>query len=81
MQERAINYDPIYNTVERDDFEALVEVDRYADRTDAFDALISATEDHFWDPTDPGGERGQGGHQVRSLPLPDLRPCAVGIRE
>ncbi len=32
---------------------SLIEVDRYADRTDAFDEIISATEDHFWDPTDP----------------------------
>lgn len=52
MAERIINYDPIYNTVDRDDFESLIDVDRYADRTDAFDAIISATEDHFWDPTD-----------------------------
>ncbi len=53
QQERTINYDPIYNTVDRDDFDSLVEVDRYADRTDAFDQLISATEEHFWDPQDP----------------------------
>ena len=53
MAERIINYDPIYNTVDRDNFEALVEVDRYADRSDAFDAIISATEEHFWDPQDP----------------------------
>lgn len=53
MHERTINYDPIYNTVDRDDFDSLIDVDRYADRTDAFDAIISATEDHFWDPTDP----------------------------
>jgi len=53
MSERIINYDPIYNTVDRDDFESLVEVDRYADRTDAFDAIISATEEHFWNPLDP----------------------------
>ena len=52
MSERHITYDPIYNTVDRDDFNSLIEVDRYADRTDAFDSLISATVDHFWDPTD-----------------------------
>jgi hypothetical protein len=51
-EERTINYDPIYNTVDRDDFDSLIEVDRYAERTDAFDQIISATEDHFWDPTD-----------------------------
>jgi hypothetical protein len=48
-----INYDPIYNTVDRDDFMSMIEVDRYADRADAFDAIISATRDHFWDPADP----------------------------
>jgi hypothetical protein len=53
MSERHITYDPIYNTVDRDDFDSLIEVDRYADRTDAFDGIIAATVDHFWDPTDP----------------------------
>jgi hypothetical protein len=47
-----ITHDPLYDTVDRDDFMAMIEVDRYADRSDAFDAIISATEDHFWDPTD-----------------------------
>ena len=51
--ERHITYDPIYNTVDRDNFDSLIEVDRYADRTDAFDEIIAATVDHFWDPTDP----------------------------
>ena len=53
MAERHITYDKIYNTVDRDDFDALIDVDRYADRTAAFDEIISATNDHFWDPTDP----------------------------
>jgi len=47
-----ITYDPIYNTVDRDDFLSLTDVDRYNERTDAFDKIISATVDHFWDPTD-----------------------------
>jgi hypothetical protein len=47
-----ITHDPIYNTVDRDNFLSMVEVERYADRTDAFDSIISATVDHFWDPTD-----------------------------
>ena len=38
MTERLINYDPIYNVVNRDDFDSLIEVDRYADRTDAFNS-------------------------------------------
>jgi hypothetical protein len=48
-----ITHDPIYNTVDRDDFRSLIEVERYADRADAFDSIISATVDHFWDPSDP----------------------------
>jgi len=48
-----ITHDPIYNTVDRDDFPLLIEVDRYADRSDAFDSIISSTVDHFWDPNDP----------------------------
>ena len=40
-----ITYDPAYNTVGRDDFKSLIEVDRYGDRSTAFDAIISATED------------------------------------
>jgi hypothetical protein len=47
-----ITHDSAYNTVHRDDFDALIEVDRYGDRSDAFDSIISATVDHFWDPTD-----------------------------
>ncbi|HYD50036.1 MAG TPA: ferritin-like domain-containing protein [Terriglobales bacterium] len=48
-----ITHDRIYNTVERDAFLEMIEPERYADRTDAFDAIIGATDDHFWDPTDP----------------------------
>jgi ribonucleotide reductase beta subunit family protein with ferritin-like domain len=52
MAEAQITYDPIYNVVDRDDFDTLVQVDRYRTRTDAFDEIISATVEHFWDPTD-----------------------------
>ncbi len=48
-----ITRDPIYDTVDRDDFDAMVEVERYGRRGDAFDEIISATVDHFWDPNDP----------------------------
>ena len=51
--ERHITYDKIYNTVDRDDFDPLIDVARYEERTDAFDEIISATVDHFWDPNDP----------------------------
>ncbi|MEH6527583.1 MAG: ferritin-like domain-containing protein [Sneathiella sp.] len=47
-----ITHDPIYNTAHRDDFPGMMNVDRYSARTDAFDAIISATHDHFWDPMD-----------------------------
>ena len=52
MSDAAITYDPIYETVAPTDFPALLEVDRYGSRTDAFDEIIAATHDHFWDPTD-----------------------------
>ena len=48
-----ITYDPAYNTVDRDNFLSMIEVDRYGDRCDAFDEIISLTRDHHWDPTDP----------------------------
>jgi len=48
-----ITHDPMYNTIDRDDFMALIDVDRYADRTTAFDEIVAATVDHFWDPNDP----------------------------
>ncbi len=43
---------PAYETVERDDFKAMVDVDRYDRRSHDFDEIISATHDHFWDPND-----------------------------
>ena len=48
-----ITYDPAYNTVDRDNFLSMIEVDRYGTRCDAFDEIISLTRDHHWDPTDP----------------------------
>lgn len=48
-----ITHDPIYNTVDRDDFLSMIEVERYADRTSAFDEIIALTRDHHWDPNDP----------------------------
>jgi hypothetical protein len=51
--DRDITHDAAYDTIHRDDFDALIEVDRYANRSDAFDSIISATVDHFWDPQDP----------------------------
>jgi hypothetical protein len=48
-----ITHDRLYDTVDRDDFAAMIEPARYGERTDAFDAIIAATADHFWDPLDP----------------------------
>lgn len=48
-----ITHDSAYNTVEPDDFRAMIDVDRYETRSNAFDDIISATHDHFWDPYDP----------------------------
>jgi len=47
-----ITYDKAYDTVAPEDFPAMLEVPRYGRRTDAFDGIISATHDHFWDPLD-----------------------------
>lgn len=47
-----ITHDPAYATVPADDFASMIEVPRYARRSDAFDQIIAATHDHFWDPQD-----------------------------
>jgi hypothetical protein len=47
------SFDPAYNTVRRDDFPAMIDVDRYAQRTTHFDEIIARTEEHFWNPDDP----------------------------
>lgn len=47
-----ITKDPAYNAVAPDDFPAMIEIDRYGRRTTAFDKIIAATNDHFWDPLD-----------------------------
>ncbi len=47
-----ITKDIIYDAVAPDDFESMLELDRYNNRSTAFDKIISATHDHFWDPLD-----------------------------
>ncbi len=47
-----ITKDAMYDAVAPDDFEAMLETDRYNGRASAFDKIISATHDHFWDPLD-----------------------------
>ena len=47
-----ITKDPAYNAVDPSDFPAMIEPDRYGARSDAFDKIIAASHDHFWDPLD-----------------------------
>jgi hypothetical protein len=49
---RQITKDYAYDAVAPDDFPAMMDVDRYGQRSTAFDKIISATHDHFWDPLD-----------------------------
>lgn len=50
---RQITKDSVYDAVAPTDFAALLDVDRHLNRSTAFDKIISATHDHFWDPLDP----------------------------
>ncbi|MBL1234240.1 MAG: ferritin-like domain-containing protein [Rhodobiaceae bacterium] len=50
--ENNITVDSAYAAVAPDDFAAMLEIDRYGNRSTAFDKIISATHDHFWDPLD-----------------------------
>lgn len=47
-----ITKDPAYDAADPNDFPAMLEVERYGKRSTAFDKIISATHDHFWDPLD-----------------------------
>ncbi len=49
---KQITKNAAYDAVAPDDFAAMIEIDRYGDRSQAFDKMISATHDHFWDPLD-----------------------------
>ncbi|WP_309090969.1 ferritin-like domain-containing protein [Phenylobacterium sp.] len=53
MADGNITKDVMYGAVAPDDFESMLELDRYNARSTAFDKIISATHDHFWDPLDP----------------------------
>jgi hypothetical protein len=48
-----ITKDAAYDAVAPDDFASMMQADRYNARSTAFDKIISATHDHFWDPLDP----------------------------
>ncbi|MBL9012165.1 MAG: ferritin-like domain-containing protein [Alphaproteobacteria bacterium] len=47
-----ITKDNAYDAVDPKDFPSMMDVDRYNARSTAFDKIISATHDHFWDPLD-----------------------------
>ncbi len=53
MADGNITKDIMYEAVAPGDFESMLELDRYGARSTAFDKIISATHDHFWDPLDP----------------------------
>ncbi|HZP20412.1 MAG TPA: ferritin-like domain-containing protein, partial [Bauldia sp.] len=67
--EAHITHDPAYETVAADDFAAMVEVGRYGRRSDAFDGIIGATHDHFWDPYNPAYLDFTQGWNLDSEPL------------
>ena len=52
MADGNITKDAMYEAVRPDDFESMLNLDRYGQRSTAFDKIISATHDHFWDPLD-----------------------------
>jgi hypothetical protein len=52
MTDEHLVRDSVYSTVPSGSFRAMLEVDRYGKRSDAFDEIISRTHDHFWDPMD-----------------------------
>ncbi|WP_411288420.1 ferritin-like domain-containing protein [Phenylobacterium sp.] len=52
MADGNITKDVMYGAVAPEDFESMLELDRYGARSTAFDKIISATHDHFWDPLD-----------------------------
>ncbi|MGD9981531.1 MAG: ferritin-like domain-containing protein [Hyphomonadaceae bacterium] len=49
---RQITKDEVYDAVPPTDFSKMLEIDRHLNRSTAFDRIISATHDHFWDPLD-----------------------------
>src|SRR5271167_4443952 len=52
MADGNITKDIMYEAVALDDFESMLILDWYGNRSIAFDKIIAATHDHFWDPLD-----------------------------
>lgn len=53
MSSGNITKDPLYEAAAPDQFAVMLEVDRYDQRSGAFDKIITATHDHYWNPLDP----------------------------
>ncbi len=84
MADGNITKDVMYDAVAPDDFESMLALDRYNARSTAFDKIISATHDHFWDPLDKkyidfdepwdmANEALQPDDQIMSLGIPYVR--------
>ena len=48
----ALTKDPAYNAANPKHFIPMMDKERYGERSNAFDKIISATHKHFWDPLD-----------------------------
>src|SRR5947208_16828083 len=68
--------DPAYRAADPDDFPAMSEPGRYARRAADFEEIIARTEEHFWNPEDPG-------YVDLSAPVPTeqdtIVPTGVGL--
>ena len=80
MADGNITKDIMYDAVAPDDFESMLELDRYGARSTAFDKIISATHDHFWDPLDPKYIDFSAPWDMENDPLqPDDQIISLGI--
>ncbi len=80
MADGNITKDVMYDAVAPDDFKSMLELDRYNARSTAFDKIISATHDHFWDPLDPKYiDFSEPWDMENEALLPDDQVMALGV--
>ncbi|MFZ5728440.1 MAG: DUF3066 domain-containing protein [Phenylobacterium sp. RIFCSPHIGHO2_01_FULL_70_10] len=80
MADGNITKDVMYDAVAPDDFESMLELDRYNARSTAFDKIISATHEHFWDPLDPKYiDFSEPWDMENEALLPDDQVMALGV--
>jgi hypothetical protein len=80
MADGNITKDVLYDAVAPDDFESMLTLDRYNNRSTAFDKIISATHDHFWDPLDKKYIDFDAPWDMENDPLlPDDQVMSLGI--